>query len=146
MQQRIEEKRAEAAAVVKIQGGRRGKLGRRKVSAIRCEIEAVRQHDIGVIEDEINSALSTSRDDRETKLARELASYRAARDAQIQARRKRTEEETVAPRPQLTVRINYESAAACTIQVRHLRVLCCDVMSFALPLVSATFCLRIWKK
>ena len=132
MHQRIEEKRAEAAAVVKIQGGRRGQLGRRKVSAIRCEIEAVRQQEIGAIEDEINSALATSRDDRETKLARELASYRAARDAQIQARRKRTEEETVAPRALLTVCIDYESAAARTIQVR--------------PFALFEFCLRIWKK
>lgn len=103
--------------MIKIQGGRRGQLGRRKVGAIRGEIAAARQREIDAIEHEITSALAPERDDRETKLARELESYRAARDAQIQARKKRIEE-TVGPRPLLPVHINYEERAARNIQVR----------------------------
>jgi hypothetical protein len=115
--QRVAEKRREEAAVVKIQAGRRGQLGRREVGTIRGEIDALTQQQIDAIEDEITSTLATERDDRQTKLARELESYRAARDAQLQARRKRIEE-TVAPRPPLPVHVDYENAAARTIQVR----------------------------
>lgn len=103
--------------MVKIQAGRRGQLGRREVGTIRGEIDALTQQQIDAIEDEITSTLATERDDRQTKLARELESYRAARDAQLQARRKRIEE-TVAPRPPLPVHVDYENAAARTIQVR----------------------------
>lgn len=114
--QRVEEQRLEEAAVVKIQGGRRGQLGRRKASALRGEIDAAKQQKIDAIEDELATSLAMERDDREKKLAKELENYRAARDAQIQARRKRAEE-TVAPRPMLPVHIDYECAAACIIQV-----------------------------
>ena len=84
---------------------------------VRSEVDALTQQQIDAIEDEITSALKTERDDRETKLSRELESYRAARDAQMEARRKRIEE-TVAPRPLLPVHVDYESAAARKIQVR----------------------------
>ena len=85
--------------------------------ARHINVDALTQQQIDAIEDEITSTLATERDDRQTKLARELESYRAARDAQLQARRKRIEE-TVAPRPPLPVHVDYENAAARTIQVR----------------------------
>lgn len=122
--ERAAERRREKTAVVKIQAGRRGQLGRREVGALRDEIDALTQQKIDVIKDEITAALETQRDNREAKLSRELESFRAARDAQMQARRKRIEE-TVAPRPLLPVHVDYEHAAARTIQVRPQCVRAC---------------------